>query len=57
VIKEIIYKEKIGVENIDPGTTEKLEKIVKERGFIKKNGKPNISGFLRYLIYEEIKKG
>lgn len=47
--------ERIAVDNLPEGSTLALEKKALTRGFKKKNGKPNVSELLRYLVAREIK--
>ena len=42
--------ERIGVEGLASGTSIALEQKAIEKKFLKKNGKPNVSAYIRHLI-------
>lgn len=45
--------ERISVEKLPKGTTEALEQKAMIKKMTKKNGKPNLSAYLRYLFAKE----
>ena len=45
-----IDTERVAIDGLPKGTTEWLERSAKTNGFTKKNGKPNVSDYLRSLI-------
>lgn len=48
--------ERISVGDLPDGTTTKTEKTAKLKGFLKKNGKPNLSQYVKHLILEGNKR-
>jgi len=47
--------EKVSTGPLIKGTTAKIKKRAKQKGFTKKNGEPHIAKYVENLIYEDMK--